>query len=238
MSKNGNKIKKGEKRRRREARERRPPRNCIRCELLPETPSSAEWPPPRPSHTETLSKAKLPFEKKMRAPRQWPQRPGRLLPGNAAPPPPGSLPGTRTPQARPGSPDGQSAGGPEAEPGPRRRAAGGSGQGPGVGSLPTSTSHPEPLGGLQGPGDLCRHTAGGCGTALNPAARFPVWGTSWRLCILEKKAQAALQQCLGHQPRERVLTGKAEGSPAERLVWGPGAVAQRTDATRSSAVPR
>ena len=132
MSKNGNKIKKGEKRRRREARERRPPQNCIRCELLPETPSSAEWPPPRPSHTETLSKAKLPFEKKMRAPRQWPQRPGRLLPGNAAPPPPGSLPGTRTPQARPGSPDGErgrtggrarstAAGSTRLWPGPRRR---------------------------------------------------------------------------------------------------------------------
>lgn len=161
MSKNGNKIKKGEKRRRREARERRPPRNYIRCELLPETPFSAEWPPPRPSYTETLSKVKLPFGKKMKTPRQWPQLQGRLLPGNAAPSPrvlagdtdpagPAWLP-SRTARGRTGGrARSKVAGGTRLWPGPRRRISS------------HLHSPPQASGGLQGPGDLCRHVAGGC----------------------------------------------------------------------------
>lgn len=190
MSKNGNKIKKGEKRRRREARERRLPRNYIRCELLPETPFSVEWPPPRPSYTETLSKVKLPFGKKMKTPRQWPQLQGRLLPGNAAPSPrvlagdtdpagPAWLP-SRTARGRTGADRRQS----QVQGGGRHAA---------LARAPASDLFPPPpptpsLWGAAGPwGSLQTRSWGLCCRALNRASRFPVWGTSWRFCILEKK---------------------------------------------------
>ena len=156
-------------------------------------------------------------------------------------PHPGSLLGTRVPQAQPGSPDAQCMAD------QRQSQVQGGGQHAalaraGIGSLPTCPPTPrpparKPLWGLQGPGEsLQTQSWGVCCRALNPPSRFLVWGTSWWFCILEKKkkAQTVLKRCLQHQPRERVLTGKAEGSPPEWLVCRPGVVAQWIEATRSS----
>ena len=195
MSENGNKIK-TEKKGRREARERRPPRNYIRCDLLPETPFSAELPPPALRALRRFQRLNFRLEKNEDSSSV------ASAAGDAASWECGTAHHCPTPQ------------GPCRGHGSHRpslallmhsawRARGRARSkvadstwlwaGPGDGSLPTCRA-------CRAPGISADTELGACCRALDPASRFLVWGTSWQFCILEAKAQTVLKWCLGHQP--------------------------------------
>lgn len=193
MSENGNKIKtekKGEGERLGSGV--RP--ETTSGDLLPETPFSTELPPPAPHALRRFQRLNFRLEKNEDSSSvasaagdaaSWER-------GTAPHHHPGSLPGTWVPQAQPGSPDIQRVAG------QRQSQVQGVDStrlwaGPGVGSLPTCRA-------CRAPGISADTELGACCRALDPASRFPVWGTSWQFCILETKAQTVLKRCLGHQP--------------------------------------
>ena len=178
----------------------------------------------------------------MKTPPQWPLLQGTLLPGNAAHPAPTQDPCWghvshrpslailmhRTWQSR----------------GRARSKVAGSTQlwpGPALGLFPPAHPHPLPpppslCGACRALGISADTELGGVLQSPEPTLKIPGLGT--QLVVLhsrkKKKAQTVLKRCLGHQPRERVLMGKAEGCPPEQLVCRPGVVAQWTEAMRSS----
>ena len=183
MSENGNKIK-TEKKGRREAQERRPPRNYIRCDLLPETPFSAELPPPALRALRRFQRLNFRLEKNEDSSSV------ASAAGDAAswecgtahhcPTPPGSLPGTWVPQAQPGSPDAQRVAG------QRQSQVQGGGQHVALGRARRRVS--SHLQGLQGPRDICRHRAGGVLQSPGPSLKIPGLGN--QLAVLHSRSKS------------------------------------------------